>query len=98
MKRMYFPPNVKVGKTGFIPGQINEVEETPGSVQRWLLRGCKIVEDEKVVQDEVVEDRVVLKTDEDQKVQAEFEIIVEKEEEKEETKTKPKRKRNTSKK
>ena len=63
MKKMFFPKDTNVGNTGFIAGQINEVEETSGSVQRWIIRGCTIVdekpivdEEEKVVEDVKVED------------------------------------------
>lgn len=43
--KMFFPANVNTGKTGYIAGQNNDVLETPGSVQRWLTRGCTIVEE-----------------------------------------------------
>lgn len=43
--KMFFPANVNTGKTGYIAGEFNDVLETPGSVQRWLNRGCTIVEE-----------------------------------------------------
>jgi len=55
MKRMFFPEHVNVRGTGFEADRINEVEETPGSINRWLIRGCTIVEDESTIEEAPVE-------------------------------------------
>lgn len=88
---MFFPANVFTGNTGYIAGEFNDVLETPGSVQRWLTRGCTIVEEtvEEVVEEiveEVVEvlpkieeEKIVLPEVEDVKVEEEVkEVIVDK--------------------
>lgn len=68
MKKLFFPKDVNVSNTGFIAGQVNDVEETPGSIQRWILRGCTVFEDveealeelAKEVAEEVAEEVVEL--------------------------------------
>jgi hypothetical protein len=60
MKKMFFPKGVRTEGTGYVAGQVNEVEETPGSVMRWLARGCTIVEEvEKKVEEKKVEESPV---------------------------------------
>ena len=79
---MFFPKGVNVKGTDFIAGEVNEVEETPGSIDRWLIRGCTIVEDEpkKEVKEEKKEEVVV------------EEIVVEEKVEKKPVKTKSNKK------
>jgi len=52
MKKMFFPKFVNVKGTDFLAGEVNEVEETSGSINRWLIRGCTIVEDKCVIVEE----------------------------------------------
>ena len=53
MKKMFFPENINVGSSGYIAGKVNEVVETPGSVDRWLNRGCNIVEDSPIIENKI---------------------------------------------
>lgn len=55
MKKMYFPKSVNVGTTGYLAGEINEVAETSGSINRWLIRGCTLVEDLPKVEEKIEE-------------------------------------------
>lgn len=85
--KMFFPANVFTGNTGYTAGEFNDVLETPGSVQRWLTRGCTIVEEtvEEIVEEvvevlpKIEEEKIVLPEVEDVKVEEDVkEVIVDK--------------------
>lgn len=74
--KMFFPVNVNTGKTGYVAGVVNDVLETPGSVQRWLNRGCTIVKEEPKKEEIIEEPKEVEKVEEKEENEVVEEVVV----------------------
>ena len=55
---MFFPRNLKDGSKIYEKGKVYEIADTPGSINRWIIRGCTIVEEEPKKEEKKVEPSV----------------------------------------
>lgn len=55
MKKMLFAKTYHVDGKTYNSGEIYPIEETPGSIDRWIRRGCKIIKEE-IIKEEVKEE------------------------------------------